>query len=928
MVTRMDIERRLIEDSLPLKILGEYAQREKPAISKTISGLHLWWARRPLTLSRAIIASSLLKAPNHSRERKELHELIKKSCSLDAGQNVRSYTRNGRPISYFSQTPELLELNKKIAEHANVEEYKFLDQFAGGGSLPFEALRLKLNVLSSDLNPVSYLIRELGLRLIPKYGLTKRVNPINNEEELVLNNLVNLVEKWGETIIDRAYEELKGFYEDDSLIYLWTKTCHCKTCGNEIPLYSFKYVEKGRKNIGIFLEVNEEEKTFRFKIREVDAEHPPTALLRDRRGVTCPFCKARTTTLDDVKEEGRNKTLGYKPICKISLDKDRNRKFTEMTIMDSEREKRTDRILKQKMNEVRRMSFIPNEPAPETGSGAKRGFSNSLYGYITYNTFFSSRQALFLGTLAEKIRECFDEIVEETKDEELSILIILLLSFSFDRVSMYNSILSTWHPGRKVIAPVFSSPTLKMTWDFAESNPFTPGSGSWESSIKTTVRAINNCIFILDSDFENSISSATNLQIEDERIDLIVTDPPYFDYIGYADLSDFFYVWLKRMVNNHFPKVFKTILTPKKDELILNRRDTEAEKLLEGKLLKAWKEASRVLKSNGLMVVMFTHKSTTAWEQLFQTLHKAGFYATATWPVLSELPTKLLQNRANVNTTLNVVCRKHLTNKQTTGTFKSVKSELTQKIREKCIDFWNLDMYGSDFFVASIGPAMEVFAKYNKVIRTNGTEITIGELIDFTREIVSDVVLEKLLAETAATLDHRSRIYVLWRWAYLSAITSADELLTFLKGVGGEREELERENRIQIDKSNIWFLGPLERENDLLWKNSDNWEVNLPLIDQLHIACILREKGSFQDYQDYLKHINVQTRLNHPFWTLTRSLVEILQPLQSSGKIKGRGGNRELDAYRKVLESIPSVEIKREGLKQSVKLNGFLNKGD
>jgi len=359
--------------------------------------------------------------------------------------------------------------------------------------------------------------------------------------------------------------------------------------------------------------------------------------------------------------------------------------------------------------------------------------------------------------------------------------------------------------------------------------------------------------------------------------------------------------------------------------LILSKKEGQDKISLAEGLRKAWTEVSRVMKPNGILVVMFTHKSTEAWEQLFQTLHASGFYATATWPVLSESPTKLLKNRANVNTTLNVICRKRSLKEEEIGYFKNIKVEFENKIKQRCKDFWNLDMYGSDFFVAAIGPSMEVYAKYRKIIRTSGEEVSIGDLITYTREIVSNFVLEKMLAETATALDIRSRIYILWRWAYLEALTSADDLLTFLKGVGGEREELESEKRIKIDKSKVSYLGPFERKNSLKWESSENWEVNLPLIDHLHISCILREEGAYEDYQKYLKFINVQNQLNHPFWKLTRSLVEILQPLQSSGKNSGKGRSKELEAYRKVLENIP--DIKRTKEKPQIKLNGFLSKG-
>ncbi|MFX0171789.1 MAG: DUF1156 domain-containing protein [Candidatus Hodarchaeota archaeon] len=911
-----EIEKRLIEDSLPLKILGEYAQKEKPAISKTISGLHLWWARRPLTMSRAVIAACLLPAPKSNRERNELHNLLINSCNLDAGQpNIDSQKK------YYVMNSDLLTLTRILNKKNSISDIKLLDPFAGGGSIPFEALRLGLSVAASDLNPISFLIREAGLSLIPKTSLEKVQHPITATQVLKVTDIEERAKKWCNRIIKRVYVHLKDVYSDDVLIYLWSKTCHCKTCGKTIPLHSFQYVDKKKsEKYGIVLKTNEN--SFDFSIDRVDKNNPPSPKLRDRKGVTCPFCKTRTTSLKDVKEEGKKIGLGYYPIGKICLKEDGNKEYQSMSKDDLEKEKTASQMLKTQLSNPDFVKFVPNEPSPP-----KEALGNAvvLYGHETFNKFFSHRQLLFFSTTAKIINDAYPEILKEVKDESSAKTILLITAFILNDITRRNSLFSAWDTSRNTIGQIFGTAAFKMTWDFAESNPFTPGSGSWASAQKTTLKAFRNCIIPTISNFNNFIMSATNLNFKDEEFDLVITDPPYYDYIGYADLSDFFYVWLKRTVGRFFPEVFKTVLTPKSKELILSKKPGQDILSLEKGLLEAWTEINRVLKSDGLLVVMFTHKSTEAWEKLFSTLYKAGFYATATWPVLSEHSTKMLQNRANVNTTLNIVCRKHSASQQSIGTFKNIKVELTKKIRQKCKDFWNLDMYGSDFFVAAIGPAIEVFAKFKKVIRTSGEEVTIGELIDFTREIVSQVVLEKLLAETASTLDHRSRVYVLWRWAYLTAITSADDLITFLKGVGGEREELENEMRIVVEGSKVGFLGPFEREKNLNWNNIDKWDLDIPLIDQLHTTCLLREKGSFEDYQNYLMFLGVLSQTHHPFWKLTRSLVEILQPLQTSGKNKTRKGSKELEAYRKILENIPSLYIEK---KKPVELDKFLKNGD
>ena len=848
--------------------MSELCQKEKPAVSKTLSTLHLWWARRPLTLSRAVIASCILPAPNNkseeeiNSERERIENLLERACTLSAGEGRKS------------PSPALIELTNAIKEEfQGGHNLTFLDPFAGGGSIPFEARRLGLDVFANDLNPVSFLLRKVGVELIPNFWKEESRGALT--EAITEEGVLEDFDKWSTWLYERVKEELGQYFDKNTLNYLWVKTCHCKSCGKEIPLLSMKISRKKGNIVNPQIVVDKENpETFKIKVSPL-----PPSEQRTRKGVVCPFCETITTTLDDVKVEGKASGLGHFPICKYVEDEKRRRTFVPFTEKDLEHEKKAQETLEKIKHNPEWSQLIPYEQAPSSSSRVY------LYGLDTFDKFYSPRQLLTIITLTKYVQLSITQMEEENMEEERKELLVLLLSFLVDKFAAANSILTSWESGKTHPRPLFAAPQYRMNWDYTESSPIRlDGSGSFGNMRNSVKRAIKNCMIPISGEYNDSIGTVTDLKHPAESIDIIVTDPPYHDYIEYSSLSDFFYVLLKRMNKNLFTDVFQTPLTPKGNELILRqelsgkKKGLDSEKL-KGKLLKGWQEVNRVLKTNGILVIMFTHRSTEAWEQLFITLHKAEFYAVATWPVLSERVTKYTQGRANVNVTLLIVCKKRNKIGQAIGDYRDVQEELRTIVYQKASTFFKQELSGVDFFVVIQGPAMEIFAKYDRIEKSSGEEVDLSHFIRLSQKYVGEFVLEELFnVKTSLALDSATRFYVMWRWSYGIADASVDNYLLFCKVNSTDEKYLEQLGIVEkVKKKELVHLNQYS-ERDLAW---DNWKLDLKdqsVITKLHLALLLLDRSSYSSFTEFLEIEGIKDT-GHIVVQVARVLEMLLRPI-------------------------------------------------
>ena len=373
-------------------------------------------------------------------------------------------------------------------------------------------------------------------------------------------------------------------------------------------------------------------------------------------------------------------------------------------------------------------------------------------------------------------------------------------------------------------------------------------------------------------------ASATQLPYPDNYFDAVFTDPPYYDNVPYSYLSDFFYVWLKRSIGDLYPELFSTPLTPKSKEIVAYSHQEggfEAGKqFFEDMLKKAFREIHRVLKDNGITVIVYTHKSTLGWETLINSLLDSGLVVTASWPIDTEMKARLrAQESAALASSIYIVCRK--IKKQETGYFNEVKEEIKKHLSEKLERLWQEGVSGADFFIAGIGSAIEIFGKYEKVMDYEGNLIRADKLLEFVRGIVTDYAVHQILHNgIAGELSPLTRFYIIWRWIYKEAQVEFDEARKLATSVG---LDLTREfNRELIKKSGnlIKVFGPFEREIEQIQESNE-------LIDVLHCCLIFWSQGKRDDIFKILSDTGYGKR--DAFYRVAQAISECL-PMDSKEK--------------------------------------------
>ena len=345
------------------------------------------------------------------------------------------------------------------------------------------------------------------------------------------------------------------------------------------------------------------------------------------------------------------------------------------------------------------------------------------------------------------------------------------------------------------------------------------------------------------------MASATELPFPDNHFDAVFTDPPYYDNVPYSYLSDFFYVWLKRAIGDLYPELFSTPLTPKSKEIVAytnNKSWEEAKEYFENMLSQSFKEIHRILKPNGIAVIVYAHKTTSGWETLINSLLDSGLVITASWPINTEMKARLrAKESAALASSIYIVARKM--QRQPTGWFNEVKEELKKHLNKKLDRLWKEGISGADFFISAIGSAIEVFGKYEKVMDYEGNVIRADKLLDYVREIVTDYAVRQILHNgITGELSPLSRFYLLYRWSYQTAKVHFDEARKLAQSVGVDLEKEWNRGAIVKDKEYIYLLGPHERS---LKELDDAKE----LVDVLHKVLLFWEKGRREEITETLQ---------------------------------------------------------------------------
>ena len=442
-----------------------------------------------------------------------------------------------------------------------------------------------------------------------------------------------------------------------------------------------------------------------------------------------------------------------------------------------------------------------------------------MYGIYTWGEVFNARQQLALVTFADLVRRAHAEMLAQGADPEFAKAVATYLALTVNRLAASCNTLCRWQPVGEKIASVFSRQALPMVWDYVEANIFGDATRSWNELFQDASSVLKHLcsLPIRDVSHQAQHGSATDLPWGDDFFDAVITDPPYYDNVNYSNLSDFFYVWLKRTVGHLHPDLFATPLTPKSQEMVADayRFDGRegAKQHFEAMLLQSFREIRRVLKPDGIAVIVFAHKTTEAWETVLGALTEAGLRTTMAWPIHTEMQARLrAQESAALASSIYMVCRKR--QGAATGYWSEVRCETRELVERRLQQFWDAGIRGADMFISAIGAGMEVFTRYARAEKASGDPVSMGEFLQEVRHVVAEFALRRVLHEqaVASELDALTRFYLLYRWAYGRAEVPFDEARKLATSVGLELTQAWGAGGvIEQDKERVRVLAHYER---------------------------------------------------------------------------------------------------------------------
>jgi putative DNA methylase len=799
--------KRLAEVDFPIAAVSTYAAREKFIRQGHPSTLHLWWARRPLASSRAILLGLLLPdpcdphcpAPFKKAAREVLGEVRQQAATdADLRKTLLWFIGSFANWDMAGHRTYLRVARDLVCAAYPGEPPLVVDPFAGGGSIPLEALRLGCEAFASDLNPVACLILKVMLEDIPRHG----------------PKLAEELRRVGVEIRQAAEKELADLYprEPDGatpIAYLWARTVRCESpnCGAEIPLArSFWLCKKASRKRALrhrVVRAAGQPARVEFEVFEPRAETDVPGGTVTRAKATCLACGAvlppeRVRTqltaqrggADVVFDAQGSRFGGARMLAVVMLQPaDQGRHYRLPSDRDYEAVRKAQGRLVRILGEWERggkqgLCPVPDELLPPVGT---LGFRVQRYGMLQWGDLFTARQKVALLQIGLAIRGCGSTDLQE------------LLGLVFDGVVDRNAVLATWRPqaDQEKVEHVFARQALPMSWDFAEAVPISESTGSLADRVEATSSTIEAfASWAAGGDGFRAgqvlLTDATAHPLPDDSAGIWFSDPPYYDAVPYADLSDFFLVWLKRGLPSHpllrDPFDAANPLTPKRQEAVQDetRRDDGRVKdraWFEEKMARAFAEGRRVLREDGVGAVVFAHKTTEGWEALLSGMILGGWTITGSWPIATEMATRLrARESAALATSVHLVCRARTGDE--TGDWVKVLRELPTRVGDWMERLQGEGVRGADLVFACIGPALEIFSRYAKVETADGREVQLAEYLEKVWEVVGRSALAQVLGTAeakarngaAGAFEEDARLTALFLWTLQSTNGEAENI--------------------------------------------------------------------------------------------------------------------------------------------------------
>ena len=926
---------RLIERWLPIAALGEESVRERRSMTALppIYYLHVWWARAPLVASRAAILASLL--PEDADREKFLHVLGIHGDPVEARRAIDRARRTGvrvdNPYDYdraFGYCPDQDDREWLRASLIDApEQLNVLDPTAGGGSIPFEAVRLALGGIANDLNPVSALIMKATIEWPLQFPKT-----INSAFQ-------DLAKRWRLEIQEQlnAYFLQSDLPDRIDLTYLWSRTITCPYCDGLVPLSpNWRLAPDGtgvRFQPHLGTGTGSDGRVCSFEI--VDSVNEQSQGTVSGGDGVCPYSDCgRVIDGDEIKRQAQAGKMGeqlfaivFKRRVQKILKSGKRGKDKWVRGYRAPRPEDDNSVeirtrLDEKLPEWEAYDIVPSERFPEISNDDRP----IQYGMPLWRDMFSPRQLLCHGTSVEIFRKMLEAEQAAGSLDEIRRAAYVYLAFSIDKLLNFNSRMTRWHAGREVIAGTFDRHDYSFKWSYAEMAPLIVGLG-YDWALQQTTKCIVELVSLVCPDVDGESddlfddSRAPNYapppltitykpgdsldHIEDGSIDVVVMDPPYYDNVMYSELSDFFYVWLKRTAGHVVPELFRRQLTDKDNEAVANPAKFQGQKgtkALAGRdyqerMASIFTECSRTLKPSGVMTLMFTHKASGAWDALTKGLIEAGFVITASWPINTAAEGSLhIKDKAAAKTTIFLVCRPRVddTHAGSHLYWEDVEPLVAKAVRTRVKEYQDAGISGVDLYLASFGPALEEFSRHWPLKRGTPREIPVErrrrrqqalfeeewdpyaatpeDALDAARREVKRWRLEQLTHLKAdADLDPATAFVVLAWDAFKAPVFSYDEALRLARAVG-----------VDLDSDIIGRLAEKKGSDIQLWDSARRAakgtlgpvDGSRGMIDAIHHAANMARVRSLTAAQDVLAKALVDQ--DPHFYTALEAVLEVL----------------------------------------------------
>ena len=775
----MAVKKKLIEVALPLDDINAASAREKSIRHGHPSTLHLWWARRPLAAARAVIWSSLVDDPSaHPKEFPTAEE--------QAAERERLFNILRELVVWENSNDErVLDAAKaEIRKSMGDELPPLLDPFAGGGAIPLEAQRLGLETYAQDLNPVAVTINKAMIEIPPLFAGRAAVNPESRSRANIdswagNNGLAADVEYYGAWMKEEAARRIGHLYpkvqvsaeqgggEATVIAWLWARTVKCPNpaCGHEaILVRSFDLSKKKGKEWHV--EPVCEGGEVRFEVAPGKAAQDGTV---NRRGATCVHCGA-PIAFDHIREESREGRMGAK-LMAIVAEGQRGRIY----IAPDETQMATADVPMPDDYPQGKLAYYPGH------------LNTNVYGLDEFWKLFTNRQLTALTTFSALVGEAqkkaeADAIAAGLPDDGIGLdeggtgaraygeAVGVYLAFAVDKCSNLWSTITGWMNDRGAFRETFARQAIPMVWDYAEANPFSNSGGSFLQCLSR----IPDTLTFLPLQTANGAARQFDAQSDNGMRGILVsTDPPYYDNIGYADLSDFFYVWLRQSLRRTYPKLFSTMLVPKHEELVAtpyreNRGKEGARTFFEEGMFSTFKQVYKYARKDVPVTIYYAFKqsetetknnvestASTGWETMLSAIIRAGFSITGTWPIKTESAGRAISQGTNaLASSIVLVCRKRPEDAPMC-TRRDFVMALKRELHSALDELRSSNIAPVDLAQSAIGPGIGVYSRFSQVLEADGSPMTVRAALQ-----VINQEIDAYFSDQYVELDRESRFCV------------------------------------------------------------------------------------------------------------------------------------------------------------------------